>query len=157
MSLCELSAAEAARQIRDGLISSEELVQACLDRIAAVDDGVQAWTYLDPAFALEQARAHDLHRQNGLPLGPLHGVPIGIKDIIDTADMPTEQGSPLFTGWEGGRDCAAVIALREAGAIMVGKTVTTEFAFVNPNKTRNPHNLDHTPGGSSTQGSVSRS
>lgn len=150
MSLCELSAAEAARQIRDGLISSEELVQACLDRIAAVDDGVQAWTYLDPAFALEQARAHDLHRQNGLPLGPLHGVPIGIKDIIDTADMPTENGTAIHAGRAPDDDAALVAMLRQAGAIIMGKTVTTELAYFAPGKTRNPHNPDHTPGGSSS-------
>ena len=146
----QLSAAEAAQQIRDGSMTSEALVEACLARIREVDPDVQAWTFLDPAHALAQARAADARRASGRPLGALHGVPVGLKDIIDTADMPTENGSPLHAGRMPSRDAAVVAMLRGAGAIIMGKTVTTEFAVRTPGKTRNPHDPAHTPGGSSS-------
>ena len=139
-----------ARLIRDGVVSSEELVQGCLARIAEVDAQVQAWAFLEPDYALAQARAADERRLSGQSIGPLHGVPIGIKDIFDTADMPTEFGSPIFRGRTPSRDAAAVARLRAAGAVIMGKTVTTEFAYFAPGKTRNPHNFEHTPGGSSS-------
>ena len=93
-----LSASDAARLIRDGAITSEELVKACLARIQEVDSQVCAWAFLDPEYALEQARTADQLRLSGNPIGPLHGVPVGVKDIFDTADMPTECGSVLWTG-----------------------------------------------------------
>jgi Asp-tRNA(Asn)/Glu-tRNA(Gln) amidotransferase A subunit family amidase len=145
-----LSASEAARLIRDGVISSEQFVEACLARIREVDGKVQAWTYLDPDHALAQARAADESRLQGRPTGPLHGVPVGVKDIFDTADMPTENGTVLYAGRTPSRDAAAIAMLRAAGAVIMGKTVTTEFAYFSPGKTRNPHNHDHTPGGSSS-------
>ena len=145
-----LSAAEATRLIRDGVISSVEFVQACLARIKEIDGRVQAWTFLDPDYALQQARAADERRLSGQPIGPLHGVPIGIKDIFDTADMPTENGSVIYAGRTPSRDSAVVARLRAAGAIIMGKTVTTEFAYFAPGKTRNPHDPEHTPGGSSS-------
>ena len=145
-----LSASEAARLIRDGMISSEELVEACLARIREVDPQVQAWTVLDPDYALAQARALDEWRLSGQAIGPLHGIPVGIKDIFDTADMPTECGSVLYAGRTPSRDATAVSRLRAAGAVIMGKTVTTEFAYFSPGKTRNPHNPEHTPGGSSS-------
>jgi Asp-tRNA(Asn)/Glu-tRNA(Gln) amidotransferase A subunit family amidase len=145
-----LSASEAARLIRDGIISSEQLVEACLARIREVDGDVQAWAFLDPNHALAQARAADQLRLSGQPTGPLHGVPVGIKDIFDTADMPTENGSVLYAGRTPSRDATVVASLRAAGAIVLGKTVTTEFAYFTPGKTRNPHNCEHTPGGSSS-------
>jgi Asp-tRNA(Asn)/Glu-tRNA(Gln) amidotransferase A subunit family amidase len=145
-----LSASAAALLIRDGGISSEQLVEACLSHIRAVDDNVEAWAFLDPEYALTQARALDQHRLEGKPTGPLHGVPIAIKDIFDTADMPTEYGSPIHAGRTPSRDATAVALLRGAGAVIMGKAVTTEFAFLNPGKTRNPHNREHTPGGSSS-------
>ena len=145
-----ISATEAARLIRDRVISSEELVEACLARINEVDGRVQAWTFLDPDYALEQARAADERRLSGQPIGPLHGVPVGIKDIFDTADMPTENGSVIYAGRTPSRDATAVAMLRAAGALIMGKTVTTEFAYFAPGKTRNPHNSEHTPGGSSS-------
>jgi Asp-tRNA(Asn)/Glu-tRNA(Gln) amidotransferase A subunit family amidase len=111
---------------------------------------VQAWTFLDPDYALEQARAADERRLSGQPIGPLHGVPVGIKDIFDTADMPTENGSVIYAGRTPSRDATAVAMLRAAGALIMGKTVTTEFAYFAPGKTRNPHNSEHTPGGSSS-------
>ena len=101
---------------------------------------MQAWTFLDPEHALAQARAADECRLSGQPIGPLHGVPVGLKDIIDTADMPTENGSVLHAGRTPSRDAAVVALLRAAGAVIMGKTVTTEFATRTPGKTRNPHN-----------------
>src|SRR5580765_81634 len=145
-----LSAAEASHLIRGGAISSEELVEACLARIREVDPDVRAWAFLDPEHALGQARAADASRLEGRPVGPLHGVPGGVKDIIDTADMPTETGSVLHAGRQPARDATVVDMLRAAGAVIMGKTVTTEFATYAPGKTRNPHNPAHTPGGSSS-------
>jgi Asp-tRNA(Asn)/Glu-tRNA(Gln) amidotransferase A subunit family amidase len=145
-----LNATDAARAIREGALTSEELVDACLARIREAEGQVQAWTYLDPAFALAQARALDAHRQAGEPCGPLHGVPVGIKDVIDTGDMPTALGTPLYEGRTPEDDAAVVRALRAAGAVIMGKTVTTELATYQPGKTRNPHHPDHTPGGSSS-------
>src|SRR6266852_2062184 len=145
-----LSATDAARLIRDGVVSSEQLVEACLARIREVDGRIEAWAFLDPEHTLEQARAADEWRLGGRPLGPLHGIPVGLKDIIDTADMPTENGSPLHAGRTPSRDAPVVSMLRGAGAVIMGKTVTTEFAGAFPNKTRNPHNPAHTPGGSSS-------
>jgi Asp-tRNA(Asn)/Glu-tRNA(Gln) amidotransferase A subunit family amidase len=145
-----LPASEAARLIRDGVISSKQFVEACLARIREVDGQVQAWTFLDPDHALAQARAADAWRSEGRATGPLHGVPVGIKDIFDTADMPTENGSVLYAGRTPSRDATAVSMLRAAGAVIMGKTVTTEFAYFSPGKTRNPHNPEHTPGGSSS-------
>jgi Asp-tRNA(Asn)/Glu-tRNA(Gln) amidotransferase A subunit family amidase len=149
-SLHLLSASEAARLIRDGIISSEQFVEACLARIAEVDGQVQAWAFLDRNCALEQARAADQRRLSGAPVGPLHGVPVGIKDIFDTEDMPTECGSAIHAGRTPSRDATVVSLLRAAGAVIMGKTVTTEFAYFSPGKTRNPHNPEHTPGGSSS-------
>jgi Asp-tRNA(Asn)/Glu-tRNA(Gln) amidotransferase A subunit family amidase len=123
---------------------------ACLARVRKVDGEVQAWTFLDPEHALAQARAADEERLTGRPTGPLHGVPVGLKDIIDTADMPTENGSVLHAGRTPSRDAYVVTRLRDAGAVIMGKTVTTEFATRAAGKTRNPHNPAHTPGGSSS-------
>jgi len=145
-----LSASEAARLIRDGIISSEQLVEACLARIREVDPQVQAWVFLDADYALTQAHALDELRLSGRAIGPLHGVPIGLKDIFDTTDMPTECGSVLYAGRTPSRDATVTAMLRAAGAVIMGKTVTTEFAYFSPGKTRNPHNPEHTPGGSSS-------
>jgi len=148
--LWRLSAARAAELIRAGKIESGELVAACLERVARVEPEVQAWTFLDPEHALAQAREADAWRRSGRPLGALHGVPVGLKDIIDTADMPTENGSVLHAGRMPSGDAAVTELLRVAGAIIMGKTVTTEFATRTPGKTRNPHDPAHTPGGSSS-------
>ena len=145
-----LSASDAARAIAEGAISSEQLVEACLARIRAAEPQVQAWQYLDPEHALAQARARDLDHKEGRPCGPLHGVPVGVKDIIDTADMPTEDGTVLHAGRTPDADATVVAMLRAAGAVIMGKTVTTECATAAPGKTRNPHNPEHTPGGSSS-------
>jgi len=149
-SLHTLSLAQAALEIRQGRLTSVDLVRDCLDRIAAVDGAVRAWTFLDPEHALRQAAALDGQRAEGKQLGRLHGVPVGIKDVFDTADMPTELGSPIHAGRTPRRDATAVARLRGAGAVILGKTVTTEFAYYHPGKTANPHDPDRTPGGSSS-------
>ena len=145
-----LSASDAARAIREGAISSEQLTDACLARVREAEAGVQAWQFLDPEHALAQARARDRARSEGKPVGPLHGVPVGIKDIIDTEDMPTEDGTVLHAGRTPAHDATVVAMLRAAGAVILGKTVTTECATYAPGKTRNPHHPGHTPGGSSS-------
>ena len=144
------TATELAAKIKTGEITALALVRDCLARIAQTDGDIQAWQYLDEAHALEQAAALDDLCARGKPLGPLHGIPVGIKDIIDTADMPTEYGSPIHAGHQPDQDATLVAKLREAGAVIMGKTVTTEFAFMSPGKTANPHNAGHTPGGSSS-------
>ena len=145
-----LSATEAVAEMARGAISAEEYTRACLARILAVEGDVKAFAHLDPAHALAQARRCDEWRQTGRTLGALHGVPVGIKDIFDTADYPTECGSPLMAGRRPQRDAAAVARLRAAGAVIIGKTVTTEFAYYHPGPTRNPHDPTRTPGGSSS-------
>ena len=150
MSLCALSLTQAAADIREGRITSAELVLDCLERVDAVESKVQAWAFLDREHAMQQAEAADLYRKQGKGLGPLHGVPVGIKDIFDTGDMPTELGSPLWAGRTPRRDAAVVARLRAAGAVIMGKTVTTEYAYFQPGKTTNPHDAGRTPGGSSS-------
>jgi len=145
-----LSALEAAEAIREGQVSSVELVQGCLNRIEEFEPTVQAWTHLDRANVLEQAQAADTYRLSGAPIGPLHGVPVGVKDIFDTQDYPTEYGSPLHKGRMTTEDATCVALLRQAGAIVMGKTVTAEFAVLSPGKTTNPHDPTRTPGGSSS-------
>jgi Asp-tRNA(Asn)/Glu-tRNA(Gln) amidotransferase A subunit family amidase len=144
------TASDAVAAVRAGELDSQSLVQACLDRIEEVDDGIQAWTHLDPDFALQQAAAADAAISAGRTLGALHGVPVAVKDIFDTRDMPTENGSVLHAGRAPSRDAQVVSRLRAAGAVILGKTVTTEFATYSPGKTRNPHDAAHTPGGSSS-------
>ena len=150
MDLVHINASQAAAAIRAGKMTSEELVSACLDHIAAIEDRVGAWAHLDPDLALQQARDADLARQEGRALGPLHGVPVGVKDIFETTDMPTEDGTVLHVGRQAGQDATAVAMVREAGAVIMGKTVTTELAVIAPGKTRNPHDPERTAGGSSS-------
>jgi len=145
-----LDATAATQALREGTLSAQTLVEACIERVLAVDAEVQAWAFFDPEHARAQARALDQARKEGKPLGALHGIPVGIKDIIDTTDMPTEDGTVLHAGRRPMRDAAVVGMLRSAGAIVFGKTVTTELATYSPGKTRNPHNPAHTPGGSSS-------
>src|SRR5688572_23453013 len=145
-----LSATDAARAVREGAFNAEQLMQACLARVREAEPQVQAWTFLDEEHALSQARARDLDRAEGRSIGPLHGIPVAIKDIMDTCDMPTEDGTVLHAGRTPARDARVVAMLRAAGAVIMGKTVTTECATYAPGKTRNPHNPEHTPGGSSS-------
>jgi Asp-tRNA(Asn)/Glu-tRNA(Gln) amidotransferase A subunit family amidase len=127
-------------------MKSQTLVTACLERIAQRDREVHAWAFVDPERALAEARERD----GEAPRSPLHGVPVGIKDVLDTADMPTEYNSPIYRAHQPKWDAACVTLLRRAGCVILGKTVTTEFANNHPAATRNPHNLAHTPGGSSS-------
>jgi Asp-tRNA(Asn)/Glu-tRNA(Gln) amidotransferase A subunit family amidase len=141
----ELTAAQAVAQLSSGALTAEAVTRACLDR-AEARASVRAWAWLDPDQAIAQARAADRAGRPGL----LAGLPIGIKDIIDTFDMPTEHGSPIYRGNRPFADAACVALLRRAGAVILGKTVTTEFANRFPGPTVHPHNPAHTPGGSSS-------
>ena len=136
-------------RLASGALSVEQVVDAFLARIAERDGEVGAWAWIDPEFARAQARHLDAHRRTGRPLGPLHGLPVGIKDIIDTARIPTANGTALDAGRVPAEDAWLVARLKEAGAVILGKTVTTELAFLHPSATRNPHDLGHSPGGSS--------
>ena len=151
----QLSAFRAAEAIREGEWTSEELVEACLARIDEQEEQIGAWEHLDKEFALTQAREADRARGEGKALGPFHGVPVGIKDVIDTAGLPTENGSPLHKGRRPTEDAALVSLLKNAGAVIMGKTVTTEFAVYSPGKTKNPHDPNRTPGGSSSGSAAS--
>jgi Asp-tRNA(Asn)/Glu-tRNA(Gln) amidotransferase A subunit family amidase len=148
--LVRLGAVEAAAAIRAGRLTAEALVRACLDRIAGTEEKLGAWACLDPGYALTQARSADQAHRGGTELGPLHGVPVGVKDIVDTADLPTENGTVLHAGRQPAEDATVVALLRQAGAIVLGKTVTTELAVYSPGKTVNPHDPRRTPGGSSS-------
>jgi Asp-tRNA(Asn)/Glu-tRNA(Gln) amidotransferase A subunit family amidase len=147
MEPCFLTAAEAAARIRDKTLTSEALVRSCLERIAERDPEVRAWTHVDPAHAIAQARELDKR-----PVaGPLHGLPFGVKDVIDTADMPTTNNSPHYQGHRPAKDAGCVAVVRQSGALILGKTDTVEFAAGGRKAlSRNPHNLAHTPGGSSS-------
>jgi Asp-tRNA(Asn)/Glu-tRNA(Gln) amidotransferase A subunit family amidase len=139
------TALEAARRIADGSLTVEALLKACLERIGQREPHVQAWQHLDADAALERARHVDRFGS-----GPLKGIPVGVKDMIDTADMPTGYGSPIYESYRPQRDAACVAMARQAGAVILGKTVTTEFAYFQPGKTRNPRDPGRTPGGSSS-------
>lgn len=141
-----LTAVAAAARISAGELSSSGLVQSCLDRIAEREPVVHAWAHVDPVDALDQARAQD----TAAAAGPLRGIPIAIKDVIDVAGMPTRMGSPIYSECRPFADAACVAALRSAGAVILGKTVTAEFAGVYPGPTTHPAAPDRTPGGSSS-------
>jgi Asp-tRNA(Asn)/Glu-tRNA(Gln) amidotransferase A subunit family amidase len=141
-----VTATEAVRLLSEREVSSEELVRDCLDRIGARERELRAWTHVDPDKAIAQARARDDEE----PRGPLHGLPVGVKNVIDTADMPTSYGSPIYAGYRPTDDADCVTWLREQGAVILGKTVTTEFATYEPPPTRNPRDPERTPGGSSS-------
>jgi Asp-tRNA(Asn)/Glu-tRNA(Gln) amidotransferase A subunit family amidase len=141
-----VTASEAARRIRQGTLGAREWLREHLQVIAEKEPAIQAWEHLDEAGALEQARQCD----QGLPRGILHGIPIGVKDIIDVQGLPCKMGTPIYRDRMAGADAACVALARAAGAVVLGKTVTTELAWFQPGKTRNPHYLDHTPGGSSS-------
>ncbi|MFA9444959.1 amidase [Egicoccus sp. AB-alg6-2] len=142
------TAGEIRARVEAGETSVVEVVQGHLDAIAAREDDLHAWAHLDPEAALVQARALDAMPAD--ERGPLHGVPVGVKDIVDTADQPTAHGSPIYAGRRPDADAVAVARLRAAGAVVIGKTVTTEFALFQPGPTRNPHDQTRTPGGSSS-------
>jgi Asp-tRNA(Asn)/Glu-tRNA(Gln) amidotransferase A subunit family amidase len=144
--LTEKTALELVRAVETDAISVEAIANAYLDRIAAREPDVKAWAYIDPDKVLQDARALDQGPRRGL----LHGAPFAAKDIIDTADMPTGHGSPIYEGRQPNRDATCIALCRAAGGLLLGKTVTTEFAHVSPGATRNPHDPTRTPGGSSS-------
>ena len=147
--LHRLGLREAAQRIRDGALTAAELTRACLTRCSRLDPRIEAWEHLAAERAMERAEALDQARTAGQALPPLHGIPLGIKDIIDVAGMPTTMGSPIHAGQVARESAPLVRSLEAAGAVILGKTVTTEFAYFTPNKTKNPWNPAHTPGGSS--------
>ncbi len=142
----QMTAAEASIEIASGKLKPSELIEACLTRTAACENDVRAWAHLGADKARMAARLLDPIT----PISPLHGVPFGIKDIIETADMPTGYGTPIYHDHCPARDAACVALLKEAGGVCLGKAVTTELAHFHPGKTRNPNRLTHTPGGSSS-------
>jgi len=144
--LTRLSASAARRAIADGSLTSTRLVEAYLERIDARDPIVRAWKFIDRDLVMMQAAARD----HSPAIGLLHGVPVAMKDIVATEDLPTEYGSPIYRGHRTSRDAVSMAMMRAAGAVLLGKTVTTEFATFAPGVTRNPHNPGHTPGGSSS-------
>ncbi|MDX1484843.1 MAG: amidase [Alphaproteobacteria bacterium] len=144
--LKQLSAWDIVDGIGAGRFTALEVTEACLAQIGAREETVRAWAYLDAEGALARARELD----GGPTAGPLHGVPVGIKDVFDTFDMPTEMGSPIYRGYRPVADASVVATLRAAGAVILGKTVTCEFAGMHPGVTANPHDPTRTPGGSSS-------
>lgn len=150
MSLADLSAIELRDKLATGEVRAIELTEACLQRIEETDADIEAWAYLDPDHVRKQADLLDQSRKSGRPIGPLHGLPIAVKDIIDVEGMPTENGSPIFAGNYPRQDAGLIARLRQAGAILAGKAVTTELAVFHPGKTKNPLDKTRTPGGSSS-------
>ena len=144
--LQNLSLSAMATRLRDGSATASAIAEACLARVEAREGTVGAWQYIDPERVLEQAARRD----NEAPSSALHGIPVGLKDIIDTEDMPTTYGSPIYADHTPRKDTIMVQRLRAAGAVLIGKTVTTQFAHRFPGKTANPRNPAHTPGGSSS-------
>lgn len=147
--LYKLGLREAAQRIREGSLSSAEFVRACLARCAQLEPAIQAWQHLDAERAMEVAEAADAASRSGKARGPLHGVPVAVKDIIDVAGMPTTMGSPIYANHVANESARVVARLEQSGALVPGKSVTSEFAYYTPGKTRNPWNTAHTPGGSS--------
>jgi Asp-tRNA(Asn)/Glu-tRNA(Gln) amidotransferase A subunit family amidase len=145
-----LSLIETVKGIESRRFTSEEYTQALLARIASYDEKIQAWAWLKPEEAIKAARLSDRHLHSGGTPGPLQGVPLGVKDIFATAGVPTEMGSPAFAGHTPDKSARVVERFEDRGAFVMGKTVTTECAFLHPGKTRNPWNPTHTPGGSSS-------
>jgi aspartyl-tRNA(Asn)/glutamyl-tRNA(Gln) amidotransferase subunit A len=148
--LLQLDAVELRDRLAGGALRAVELAEACLEEIERREPEVGAWAWLDGDYVMQQAKALDGSRASGRPIGPLHGLPVGLKDVIDTAKIPTENGTPLDAGRRPKEDAFVVKRLKQAGALIMGKTVTTELMLRHPGKTRNPHNLAHTPGGSSS-------
>src|SRR5215813_4719601 len=140
----------ATQRFASGGDTPRDFLERCLTDLATLEPKIGAFVHLGLESARVAADQSTARWRSGKPLSPIDGMPVGIKDIIETFDMPTEQGSPLFAGWQTHRDAAAVIALREAGAVVVGKTVTTEFAATTARGTRNPWDTSRTPGGSSS-------
>lgn len=147
--LTQRSAVDLRDALACGEVSAVEVTGAFLDVVAEMEPAIGAWAFVDRDYALAQAEQLDDWRRSGEATGALHGLPVGLKDIIDTYDMPTENGTVIDAGRRPKKDAAIVTRLRQAGAVILGKTTTTELAYYQPTETRNPHNSDYTPGGSS--------
>ena len=145
-----LKVEELAGKIKDSQITSVELCKIYIDRINKFEKDVKAWAHFDKKLLLEKAAEADEHRNLGKPLGPLHGIPVAVKDIVGTLDMPTECGTSIRKGKSYSQNAEIVDLLISAGAIVMGKTATSELAFLGPPKTTNPHDYSRTPGGSSS-------
>ncbi|MFK7859379.1 MAG: amidase [Granulosicoccus sp.] len=144
------TARELIARMVSGQLTSVELVKHCINVIDQTDDNIKAWAFVDREGALKQAEAMDLRRKEGKTLGSLHGIPVGLKDIVDTRTMPTQRGTEIYANRQADSNASIVDKLIEQGAVILGKTVTTELAWMNESHTCNPHNLAHTPGGSSS-------
>lgn len=145
-----LTIRECVALIAEGKLTSVQMVESCFQCIEATESTIHAWQHMDKESALAQAEALDDIRRRGGPLGALHGIPVGLKDIFDTNDMPTERGSPIYKDRQPDANATVVDKLKEAGAVILGKTVTTEFAYMHAAETKNPHNQQYSPGGSSS-------
>lgn len=148
--IADLPVVELRNRLASGALRATEVAEVFLGRVREREEAVQAFAFFDPDLVMNQAKAMDAYRMSGRPIGPLHGVPVALKDVIDTARIPTENGTFLDAGRRPAEDAAVVERLKAAGAIVFGKTVTAELAFLHPGKTRNPVNPRHTPGGSSS-------
>ena len=150
----DLTVAQAARQIKEGALSPVALMESLLVRTKVLEPGLNVWVTLDPESALEAARQSESELAKSGPRGPLHGIPVGIKDIIYTQGVKTTCCSPIYADFVPDYDATVISLLKDAGAIIMGKTVTTQFASGDPSPTRNPWNIEHTPGGSSSGSGV---
>jgi len=150
MSLFKLSAVEIVKFLKEGKYSCEEIIKSFIDKIDKNEKKVEAWEFFDQEIVLNQAKKLDEDHQKGKVHGDLHGVPVGIKDIFDTEDMPTIDGTEIHKKNLIWNDCTVVSKLKQAGAVIMGKTVTAELAYFSPGKTKNPHDTTRTPGGSSS-------
>jgi len=150
-----LKVEELVEKIKDAQITSVELCQIYIDRINKFEKDIKAWAHFDKKLLLEKAAEADEHRRLGKPLGPLHGIPVAVKDIVGTLDMPTECGTVIRKGKSYSQNAEIIELLISAGAIVMGKTATAELAYLGPAKTTNPHDYSRTPGGSSSGSAAS--
>ena len=150
-----LSVEELATKIKDAQITSVEVCNKYIERISKFEKEVKAWSHFDKKILLEKASEADDHRRSGKPTGPLHGIPVAVKDIIGTVDMPTECGTVIRKGKSYSQNAEIIDLLNSAGAIVMGKTSTSELAYLSPPKTTNPHDYTRTPGGSSSGSAAS--
>ena len=146
---------ELASKIKEGHLSSIEICKKYIERINKFEKDIKAWAHFDKKVLLEKAAEADEHRKSGKPVGPLHGIPVAVKDIIGTLDMPTECGTSIRKGKSYSQNAEIVELLHSAGAIVMGKTATSELAYLGPPKTTNPHDYSRTPGGSSSGSAAS--
>ena len=155
INIFSISVEEIASQIKDGQLTSVEVCERYIERINKFEKDVKAWAHFDKKALLEKAADADEHRRSGKPVGSLHGIPIALKDIIGTVDMPTECGTTIRKGKSYSQNAEIVELLHAAGAIVMGKTTTSELAYLGPPKTTNPHDYSRTPGGSSSGSAAS--